>query len=338
MSKQLEKILKNTAQFVVVLALIMAFSGLDVYATSSLPGTSTELFKTGGLPVPSADDSGQAILKNVVFSGLGYLKTITAVLGILFITLLGYKLVSEGANEEEVTKAKKGLTYVILAFVMISMSEDIGKIFDMSQGSILQNPQQILQRVRLFDNQVEIIITFMKYFLGAFATLMMVRAGAKLVTAGGDEEEQTNQKKALLYTAGALVLIFVADIFINKVFYKVNKNVYSGITGVHPKVDAKEGVEQIVGITNFIVSFVGPVAILFLMAGALMYVTAAGEEEKLNQAKRLIMSAVIGILLIYGAFAIVNTVISGSLADMGAIEDGSSVEAQPDESAQAEPV
>ncbi len=327
------KFLRHIVQFLVVMALMTAALQLVAFA-GSLPSTSPTLFKDSGLPAPSDEDSGQDILKSLVLSGLGYVKTLTAVIGILFITLLGYKLISEGDNEEEVTKVKKGLIYVILAFVMISMSEDIGKIFDMSEGTILQNPQQILKRVHLFDSQVEIIITFMKYFLGAFATLMMIRSGIALITRGGSEEEQTNQKKALLYTAGALVLIFVGDIFINKVFYKVNRTVYSGITGVHPAVDAKAGVEQIVGITNFIVTFVGPVAILFLMAGALMYATAAGEEERLNEGKRIIISAAIGILVIYGAFAIVNTVIAGKLTTMGAVEDGAAVTqeqpAQPD--------
>ena len=309
--------IKNLCQFGLVLGLILASVHLTALA-GNLPATSSELFSKSGLPTPAEGDSGQETLSKLVFSALGYVKVLIAVIGILILTVIGYQLVINGANEEEVTKGKRALTYTILAFVMISMSDDIGKIFDMKDGTILQSPQEILQRVRLFDRQVEIGITFMKYVIGAFATLMLVRAGTTMITSGGDEEAQGKAKQNLMYTSGALLMIFVGDIFINKVFYKINKNVYSGITGVHPQLDAKAGVEQIVGITNLIVTFVGPVAVLILLAGAIMYATAAGEEERMEKAKRLVFSAAVGIIAIYGAFALVSTVIAGKLSEIGA--------------------
>lgn len=310
---------RNFCQLAIVMGLILVFSQLTALA-ANLPGTSSELFSSSGLPTPAEGQSGQETLNQVVFSALGYVKVIVGVIGVLLITVIGYKLVISGSNEEEVTKAKRALTYTIIAFVMISMSDDIGKIFDMKDGTLLQNPQEILQRVKLFDRQVEIAITFMKYTIGSLATLMLVRAGTKMITEGGNEEETTKAKKSLLYTTGALLMIYVGDIFINKVFYKINKNVYSGITGVNPQLDAKAGVEQIVGITNLIVTFVGPVAVLILLAGAIMYATSGGEEEKMEKAKRLVFSAALGILVIYGAFAIVSTVISGKLTSIGAVE------------------
>ena len=310
---------RNFYQFLIVMGLILAFSHMTALA-GNLPATSSELFSSSGLPVPAEGKTGQETLNQMVFSLLGYVKVLTGVIGILLLTVIGYKLVISGANEEEVTKGKRAITYTIVAFVLISMSGDIGKIFDMKEGTILQNPQEILQRVRLFDRQVELGITFMKYIIGAFATLMMVKAGAKMITQGGNEEEQGKAKQSLMYTSGALVMLYVGDIFINRVFYKINKNVYSGVTGVHPSIDAKEGVEQIVGITNLIVTFVGPVAVLVLLVGAIMYATSGGDEEKMEKAKRLIFSAALGIVVIYGAFALVSTIIAGSLTEIGAVE------------------
>lgn len=312
------------------LVLILSFTAIHLTAfAGSLPNVSSELFKDSQLPAPAEDQTGQEIVKTMVFAALGYVKTITAVLGILMITLMAYRLIALGDNEEEVSKAKRGLMYSILAFVLVSMAEDIGKIFDMTNGTILQSPQEILNRVRLFDRQVEIVISFSKYIIGAFATFMFVRAGIKMIAQGAEEEERNKAKQNLLYTSLALVLVFVGDIFINQVFYKVNKNVYSGITGVHPGVDAKAGVEQIVGITNFIVSFLGPIAVLVLLAGAVMYATSRGEEEQMEKAKRLVTAAALGIIMIFGAFALVSTFVSGQLQDLGAIaEDGSVISEQ----------
>jgi len=222
-------------------------------------------------------------------------------------------------KEDEIENSKKGLIYIAIAFAITSMSQDLARIFDLSDGTIIGDPQDLLSRVRLFDKQLEIVITFIKYTIGTFATIMVIRSAIKLITAGGNEEETSTHRKGILYSAGGLVLIFVADVFINKVFYKINKDVYSGITGVNPGVDAKEGVEQLAGITNFIVSFIGPVAILMLIVGGLMYATASGNDEQMDKAKRLVFTTIIAIIIIYGAFALVSTVISSRLTDLGAI-------------------
>jgi type IV secretory pathway VirB2 component (pilin) len=84
-------------------------------------------------------------------------------------------------------------------------------------------------------------------------------------------------------------------------------------------VDANEGVEQLAGITNLVISFAGPIAVLMLIAGAIMYATAGGEEENMKKAKRLILVTVVGIIIIYGAFAIVSTILSSSLTEIGTI-------------------
>lgn len=317
--------LKTVCQFLTVMTLIVIFTHLSVFAGdySSLPISdgAKDILTGSQIPTPP-DKTGQEIAKDLVLGGLRYVKIVTVVVGILYITIMGYTLVTHGDNEEEVTKAKRGLTYTIIAFIMISISQEFSRIFDMEGGkTLLGSPQEIIKRVRFFDKQVEIVMTFIKYTIATYATLMVVRSGIKLVTAGGKEEETTKHKKSILYSAGGLILIYVGDIFINKVFYKVDKNVYSGITGVHPKVDAKAGVEQIVGITNFIVSFIGPIAILMLIVGAIMYATAGGEDEKMQKAKRLLVATAFGIILIYGSFAMVSTVLTGRLENLGTLTE-----------------
>lgn len=319
----LKTVFKTIYQLVIIFTLITVFTQISVISAfaASLPisGGATGEFKEGDIPIPAVGQTGQETVKVLVLGGLVYLKAIITVVGILYITILGFQLVMAQGNEEEITTAKKGLIYTIIAFAMISMSEDIARIFDQEGGTLLQSPQTILERVHLFDKQVEIAMTFIKIVIGAYATLMVVRSALSLITAGGNEEQTTKHKMSLLYSAGGLLLIYVGDIFINKVFFKVDKNAYSGITGVHPSVDAKEGVEQIVGITNTIVSFMAPFAILMLIVGAIMYATAGGDEEKMEKAKRLVIATIVGIIIIYGAFALISTVISSKLTEIGTI-------------------
>ncbi len=310
-------------RFFSVIAAILAFTHLSPTMIAFAANLTAHLPISPGpfdlVPSPPADKTGQEIAIDLVFSGLRYVKIIVVVVGILFISLMGYTLIAKGDNEEEVSKAKMGLVYAIVAFMMISMAEEFGKMFDMRTATIIGTPQEILGRVRLFDRQVELFTLFVKYVIGAFATLMVIISATKLITSGDSEEETTKHKKSILFSGAGLILIYVGDIFINRVFYRVDRSTYAGITGVHPQIDAKEGIEQIIGVTNFIVSFVGPVAVLMLLAGAIMYIVSRGEEEQMNKAKRLIFASVVGIVLIFGAFAIVNVVVSGRLEEIGAL-------------------
>ncbi len=321
----MKKILKTIAEFLVVMTAIVFFiniASLDVIAAdnAALPLTpgAESVYQSGNIMFPPAE-SGQEILKKVVLGGFAYAKVIIGVIGIMFIIILGMQLVFAMGKEEDVTKAKRGLTYAIVAFVMVSMGADIAKIFDMQEGTILESPQEILKRVHLFDKQVEIFMTFVKYVIGTYATLMLVYSGGKLISSGGNEEEVTKHRKGAMYSAAGLLLIYVGEIFIEKVFYKIDKDIYTGISGVHPGLDAKEGVEQITGITNMIIKFVGPVAVLMLIAGAIMYATAGGEDERMQKAKRVLLATVVGIVIIYGAFALISTVISSRLSEIGII-------------------
>ena len=73
----------------------------------------------------------------------------------------------------------------------------------------------------------------------------------------------------------------------------------------------QDGIDQIVGITNFIVMFAGPLAVLMLIVGGILYATSAGDDEKMNRAKKLIVNTLLGVIIIYFAYALVATFISG---------------------------
>ncbi len=62
--------------------------------------------------------------------------------------------------------------------------------------------------------------------------------------------------------------------------------------------------------TNLIAAITGPFALLSLVGGGLMYVIAGGDEEKTGKAKKIITWAIVGIVVIYGAFALVSTFVA----------------------------
>lgn len=82
--------------------------------------------------------------------------------------------------------------------------------------------------------------------------------------------------------------------------------------------------QYILNVLNFALTFLGLIAVAFIVYAGFLYVTAGGDDGNTEKAKKIILYAVIGILVILAAFAIVNTVIQNAgrgTGDRGEIPD-----------------
>ena len=65
-------------------------------------------------------------------------------------------------------------------------------------------------------------------------------------------------------------------------------------------------------VINVALGFLGIVAVVIILLGGFKWMTAAGNEDKVGEAKKLITAGIIGLIIILAAFAIAKFVI-GSL-------------------------
>ncbi len=63
-------------------------------------------------------------------------------------------------------------------------------------------------------------------------------------------------------------------------------------------------------LVNFALGFLGVIAVIMIIYGGFLYVTAAGADDKVGTAKKIILYSIIGIIIILVSFAIVNTVLN----------------------------
>lgn len=62
-------------------------------------------------------------------------------------------------------------------------------------------------------------------------------------------------------------------------------------------------------IVNFFLGFLGILAVIMVIYGGVTYVTAAGNDESIGSAKKIILYSLVGIIIILLSFAIVNTLL-----------------------------
>ncbi len=265
-----------------------------------------------GLPAP-ADTSAEGTVqaKSTIAAIVRVVRLLLGGIAVFMIILAAFRMILAHGNEDEISKQRQALTWGIIGIAMVAMSGEVEKIFSLEGGGILRDPKTILQRTKLFNNQIQILITFIKYLIGSIAVLMIVRSSMILITNGGEEEKATQAKKNLTWGGIGLVMIIVADNFVNNVFFRIDRNSLPGSDKSDPKVAVGRGIDELVGFTNFMLAIVGPILILMFVAGGILYVTSRGEEEQVNKAKKILTAAFIGTIIVYGSFAIVSTFISG---------------------------
>lgn len=321
--------MKTLRQFLAVMGLttylLISMTMPAAAQTRLFPLPGTEVY--GGVQAPS-QGTATAQFQELVWGLIQNARFILGAVAIAFMVYSGFRMVTAWGNEEVYGTQRRNLFYCVIGLAVVGLSGEVANIFAVScpeftapgqtklactQGGFLKDPNSIIRASTLFNQRTKIIITFIKYFIGSICVLMTVRSGLRLITMSSKEETISTDKKSLAYSVIGLALIILADNVISNVFYKLDLTRYPSTGGAAPAVDAARGVQEIVGFTNFVVSIVGPIAVLMLLAGGIMYITAAGKEDQMSKAKKLIVAAIVGIIIMFGAFAIVSTFISGNI-------------------------
>lgn len=159
------------------------------------------------------------------------------------------------------------------------------------------------------------VVNYVKYFqtfMMAAAIAMLIYAGARMVLAGGNDDAVSSARKMILWVFGGLALILFSEVIVN-IFFPQN-----GISITVPGArEFKTFAAQVGGITNFILTFTGVVSVLSLIYGAVMLNATAVSGEAMDTAKKIILASALGIVLTLSAYALVNTVLSGTAANPG---------------------
>lgn len=77
-----------------------------------------------------------------------------------------------------------------------------------------------------------------------------------------------------------------------------------------PGAESNRQLPEIVGlIINALLGVIGTILVVLIIYGGFLWMTAAGEDEKVNKAKEIIKNAVIGLIVIFLAYGIASFVV-----------------------------
>ncbi len=147
--------------------------------------------------------------------------------------------------------------------------------------------------------------------VGSFSLLMFVYGGFIYLTAGGSDEKVKKAKEVFKWTTIGLVTVFGSYAVVNGFFVQLNTS-FGTLQGRYPEIYPLGQIapEIFVGrIIRFLLGIAGVVSLLMFLWGGWNYFASQGEPKMVEAGKKTIINAVIGMVLIFTAYAITNFII-----------------------------
>ena len=121
------------------------------------------------------------------------------------------------------------------------------------------------------------------------------------MASAGDEKKVETAKSIIGAALIGLAIAVAAPTFLQTIV-----TIFSSGT---MEVAAAPDLTGIVGrVLTFLLSVVGGLAIIGLITGGIMYLTAYGDEERIEKAKKILVNSIIGIVVCLGSLLVVNQV------------------------------
>ncbi|MFZ1627079.1 MAG: hypothetical protein WAT81_04720 [Candidatus Moraniibacteriota bacterium] len=162
------------------------------------------------------------------------------------------------------------------------------------------NPVSFTTVDRLFTN----ILTWLQSFIVILALIFIVIGAFLYITSGGDSGRITTAKNCITATLIGLAIGIAAPAFLKEISAMLGW-VAAPPVGVGTSLTLIEIANNVL---NFLLAIIGVVAIIMLVVGAFMYLTAAGDEDRIDTGKKIVKYSIIGITIALASLLLVRQV------------------------------
>ncbi len=286
-----KKTLFISLEFVIIS--VISFFLIHFYAQAdTLPNISNAIGNSGLETVSggSGIEKFNNLARNIIVPNIKNLF-----IGVSIIILLYYVFQFIIATESDTVETQKtNLFWAAIGFAIIGLSLRVVEIIDPGTGN---NLQTIGSRSNT-EQTVKMIIIFIQYFAGGISVLFMVIAAIRIITSQGIEDEINKQKQNFTWGAIGLIIIMLSRAIVEVIYDTSGEQAKAGQLGT-------QGTKEIIGLINYILQYLGIAAILSFVLAGIFYIISLGDDEKTGQAKKIIWTTIIGIVIIYSSYAIV---------------------------------
>jgi hypothetical protein len=148
------------------------------------------------------------------------------------------------------------------------------------------------------------ILTAVQRIIVALALVFIVVGAIMIIVSAGNPETAEKGKKAITMALVGLAIGIAAPSILKEL---------AGILGWGTTTDATVNAALSLStialrVLNFLLGITGVLAIIMLVIGAIMYLTSAGDEDRIDSGKKIFKYSLIGIVIVMSALVIVRQI------------------------------
>ena len=151
---------------------------------------------------------------------------------------------------------------------------------------------------------VSSILTALQKLIATLAIIFIIIGAFLYITSAGDSGRVEAGKKCILGALIGLALGIAAPMFFKEIATLLGWTP----AGLPVTGSPKSLLEMAMGVVNFLLSVIGVIALIMLIIGSFMYLTAAGDESRIDTGKSIVKYSVIGIAVALSALVLVRLV------------------------------
>ena len=248
---------------------------------------------------------GESQLRSVVLSIAKVMRNLVGSIAILWIVVSAIQMIFAQGDETKLTEQKNSITYALIGLVIILLIErGIALLYGVpgvERGLSTANEG--------LNTEILGLVSFIKAIIGVAAMLMIIISGYEIISAEGEEEKITTQKKGILWVIVGIVIILINQFIVQNLYIDPVKRQIAGNKEVITQTNITNIINLFGTVLQYLLGFVGIVAFAALIYGGASMVANYGNDEMVQNAKKIITNAIAGIIIVLSAFAIVSTVI-----------------------------
>lgn len=309
---------KNLIQLLIVTAVTVLILGINAVALAQTDPISVldNLIQKSGLESfanryhkLSSVEPGADNITSIVFFIIDFTKYILGAVAVIYFIYAGFSYVTAEEKIDEIAKKQKeNLKYIIYGLIFVIVSDElVANIFG-DYGECFSSVSNAKECALGTGKLIKGIYSFVLYVMGTAAVLVSVLSAFRMVTSMGEEETITREKKRLVMSTIGLIIAGVGEYVIKGIVFP---------SGGEKFINIPAGQMFVYNFTNFISGFISVGALGMLLYGGYLYVASAGNDEETGKAKKIMISAFIGIIIALAAFGLTNTLISFSSDNTG---------------------
>ncbi|MBU0727183.1 pilin [Patescibacteria group bacterium] len=256
--------------------------------------------------------SGERQLRDTVQGVVRVIRNLIASLAVIWIVISGIRMVTAQGEESVITEQKRSIIYAVIGLVSILLIERLIDILYGTPGTYVGtyggdyvNVFEPGATEARFSAEIYGVVNFIKAVIASIAILMIVISGVKTIMAQGEEEAITKQRKVFLWVIIGLILFAIDQTIVDN-FFAIPVQQQEGVIQAS---NVTAIINTIGKILQFLLGFVGLIALGMLIYGAGTMIANYGNDEMVQKAKKIIKNALIGIIVIISAYTLVATLI-----------------------------